>query len=183
MGRLQIDVCLTKRLHANAAIALLFHAGRQWRGVSEPCRSMKDYFLMTLISRGMFLVLVVVFGLTVACVNRPPTISKVSHQDTNENMPKTIPFSVTDPDTPFDQLQITALSGNPAVVPASGIVFKGDARGCTLTVRPAAHNYGRTKITITASDGHSQATETFEFVVNPINGDGIIIVPIPPSPP
>ena len=27
------------RLHPNAAIALQFHAGSQWRGVGEPCRS------------------------------------------------------------------------------------------------------------------------------------------------
>lgn len=28
-----------KRLHANAAIALLFHVGHHWRGVGEFCRS------------------------------------------------------------------------------------------------------------------------------------------------
>jgi hypothetical protein len=27
-----------QRLHANAAITLLFHPGRQWRGVGEPDR-------------------------------------------------------------------------------------------------------------------------------------------------
>ena len=27
-----------RRLHANVAIALLFHIGIHWRGVGEPCR-------------------------------------------------------------------------------------------------------------------------------------------------
>ena len=41
-----------QRLHANAAIALLFHIGHHWRGVGEPYRSIWAHVCWCLTPRG-----------------------------------------------------------------------------------------------------------------------------------
>jgi hypothetical protein len=105
-----------------------------------------------------------------ATQNRPPTITKISTQVTDEDFPKVVSFSVGDPDTPLDRLRLNAVSHNPALIPATNIVFSGSGPDRTMTLTPAAYQFGKTDITVEVRDGRLRCIETFSFIVNAVHG-------------
>src|SRR5260370_31611799 len=52
----------------------------------------------------------------------PPTISHIPDQSTTAGATTTVDFTINDPDSPPDQLILSAESSNPTLVPASNIV-------------------------------------------------------------
>jgi Calcineurin-like phosphoesterase/Immunoglobulin domain/Purple acid Phosphatase, N-terminal domain/Bacterial Ig domain len=98
-----------------------------------------------------------------------PGISNVPDQTTNEDAPITIPFTVTDPDTPVFRLALSATSGNTALVPAGNIFFDGSGANRTVTIVPASDQSGSALITLAVSDETTNATDTFVLTVNAVN--------------
>lgn len=73
------------------------------------------------------------------------------------------PFSVTlgDAETPLAALGLTALSGDTALIPQSGIVVQSGGGGLrTITVTPAPGRSGSTTIGLTVTDGCGESAST-----------------------
>jgi hypothetical protein len=91
-----------------------------------------------------------------------PTISPIPDQVVLLGNPvPPIPLTVSDADTPVAILVITAVSSNPALVPAAGLQFLGTEADRNLVVTPQPGVTGSATITVQVSDGLSIATEPF----------------------
>jgi hypothetical protein len=101
----------------------------------------------------------------------PPTISNIPNQFTLEdNAVGPINFTIGDPDTPLNQLNITAASSNPTLIPVGNIVFGGTGANRTVTVTPAADEFGTATITVTVTDPNGlTAQDTFTVTVVSVN--------------
>ena len=107
------------------------------------------------------------FIVRVGDVNDPPTISPIGDQLVDVNgTTGAIPFTVADPDTPVENLVVTASSSNPAVSPVDNILIGGSGAGRTVTVTAAPEVSGASVVTISVSDGRNTTTETFTVAVN-----------------
>jgi len=107
------------------------------------------------------------FQLTVNGVNDSPTIGIVPDQKTNAGVAVgPLAFSVGDIETASASLNVTASSGNPALVPAANIVLGGSGATRTVTVMPAGNEGGNATITLTVSDGQTTASSQFVLSVN-----------------
>jgi hypothetical protein len=96
-----------------------------------------------------------------------PTLSNIPDRSTSQDTPTpTIPFTVGDSDTPVGTLTLTGASSNPALVPAANIVFGGSGANRTVTVTPATGQSGLATITVTVSDGSSNASDSFVLTVS-----------------
>ncbi len=75
-------------------------------------------------------------------------------------------FTVGDAETPAGSLVVTAMSSNPALVSASGIVLGGSGADRTVMVTPKKNRTGTAVITLTVTDaGGLTATDTFVVTV------------------
>jgi len=99
-----------------------------------------------------------------------PTISDVLDQTIDEDDSVMVNFTVGDTETPAGDLNVTATSSNTTLVPKGNLVLGGSGADRTLTITPAANQFGTTTITLTVTDGAGQtATDTFVLTVNPVN--------------
>jgi regulation of enolase protein 1 (concanavalin A-like superfamily) len=73
-------------------------------------------------------------------------------------------------------LVLSAVSSNPALAPASGLVFGGSGSSRTLTVTPAADQWGAATITVRVSDGALVTARAFALTVTPVNDPPAISV-------
>ena len=64
---------------------------------------------------------------------------------------------------------LTAVSSDTTLVPATGLVIAGTAPNCTLAITPQANLYGTATITLEVSDGVLTGADTFELTVNSVN--------------
>src|SRR5206468_1482003 len=93
------------------------------------------------------------FVLTVNPVNDPPTISSVADQSTDEDSATAaIPFSIGDVDSPLDSLRVTGHSFKQVLVRDGNIVLRGSGSNRTVTLFPAANQFGTATITISVTD-------------------------------
>ncbi|MDH4377253.1 MAG: choice-of-anchor D domain-containing protein, partial [Ramlibacter sp.] len=110
------------------------------------------------------------FVLTVNSVNDVPTISNLTDRTTNEDTSTgAIAFTVGDVETAAAALTVTRTSSNTTLVPTANIVLGGSGASRTVTVTPAAHQFGSATITVTVSDGSANAIDTFLLTVNAVN--------------
>src|SRR5439155_2516436 len=101
------------------------------------------------------------------CTNTPPTISNIADQSINMNTSAgPIGFVIGDAEMIASNLVVTGTSSNPTLVPNSNIVFGGSDSNRTVTVTPAANQFGTATITVTVSDGTLTASDTFLLTVN-----------------
>lgn len=110
------------------------------------------------------------FNLTVNAVDAPPTIALVDAQPITVALvagaaSASVPFHVGDADTDLNQLQITASSSNPTVVPASNIMLSGTGANRTLRITPVSGQAGQVVITLRVSDGTTSAVTSFTINV------------------
>ncbi len=104
--------------------------------------------------------------ITVTDVNDPPTLSAPVNQSIAVNTTAgPLAFTVGDVDTDVASLTLTAASSNPALVPVANVVFGGSGANRTVTVTPAANQFGTATLTVTVSDGALTAQDTFELTV------------------
>jgi len=99
--------------------------------------------------------------------NQSPTISTVSDQTIDmDGSTAALNFSVTDKETAATQLQVTATSSNPALVPANGITLAGTDSNRSVQVMTATDQFGTATITLTVTDYQGkQASSRFVLTV------------------
>jgi hypothetical protein len=100
--------------------------------------------------------------------NSLPTISAIPPRHlTDEDTPVgPIAFTVSDMETPANDLSVHATSSNVALVPVRNVVFAGTGADRSVTITPAANRFGQATITlgVTDSDGGSRTRSlTIDF--------------------
>jgi hypothetical protein len=106
----------------------------------------------------------------VAGANQSPSISSIQNQAIPRNgTTGPLDFTVSDPETPADELTVRATSGNLTLVPngSPNIVTNGDAGGTnrTVTITPATGQQGSATITVNVGDGVNTSFTTFNVTV------------------
>ena len=109
------------------------------------------------------------FVLTVAAVNDAPIIGAIGNQTINEDNVLSLPLTVSDIDSAPASLVLSASSSNPVLVPTANIVFSGSGFVRSLQLTPASNENGSATITVTISDGISNASTSFILTVLPVN--------------
>lgn len=113
------------------------------------------------------------FVVHVTPVNDAPTVQAIENQTIPEDTATgQIPVSISDIDDAASTLTLSALSGNPALIDASGIAFGVNAetgeRWMTLT--PKADANGAALITVKVTDmGGRSSQKSFTLTVTPVN--------------
>ncbi|MFZ1728621.1 MAG: HYR domain-containing protein [Bacteroidota bacterium] len=107
--------------------------------------------------------------------NTPPTISAISNQSTNEDVPfGPLGFTVGDAETAAGSLVVTATSSNTALVPNGNISLGGSGASRNISITPASNASGTTTITVSVFDGTVSTTETFDLFVQAINDPPVL---------
>ena len=102
--------------------------------------------------------------------NSPPVISPIDDVTISEDAPTSvIAFTISDQQTPLNNLQVTRSSSNTSLVPNANIVLGGTGGNRTVIVTPVANGSGSATITITVSDGSLTTNETFVVNVTGVN--------------
>jgi hypothetical protein len=109
------------------------------------------------------------FVLTVNAVNDPPVMSAIAAQTINEDQSIVVPFTISDVETPAASLSLQAASSNLSLVGGAGLVLGGSGANRTLTLIPAADQWGTATVTVTVSDGAASAPRTFSLAVLAVN--------------
>jgi len=110
------------------------------------------------------------FVLTVNAVNDAPTITDIANRTISEDgNTGAIPFTIGDAESAATALTLTVASGNTVLVPISRIVLGGSGANRTVTITPAANQFGSALITITVADGTTSAFDRLTLTVNPVN--------------
>ncbi|MEI8651167.1 Ig-like domain-containing protein [Paraglaciecola sp. Hal342] len=107
----------------------------------------------------------VTINVTINCVNDTPTITNVSNQSTNEDVAKTVNFTVTDVETADGSLAVTRSTSNSTLLPVGNIVLGGSGSNRTVRMTPVANKSGTATVTLTVKDG-SNATRSDSFVLS-----------------
>jgi len=118
------------------------------------------------------------FILTVNPVNDPPAIfTAIPDQTIDENTSTpVVGFIVGDLETPAANLNVSASSSNPALVPNWAVVFGGSDSNRTLVVTPEPDRFGTATITVTVTDaGGSSASDSFVVTVRQIIDPPVIV--------
>ncbi|MBK7951380.1 MAG: PQQ-dependent sugar dehydrogenase [Deltaproteobacteria bacterium] len=125
--------------------------------------------------------------------NTPPTITNLADATLAEDTTLgPIAFTVGDGETAAGSLTLTAVSSNPSVIPATGLLLGGTGAARTLTLVPAADANGSATITVRVSDGTATTSDTFVATVtatndtptissfaNQVTASGVATVPLP----
>lgn len=100
--------------------------------------------------------------------NTPPTISSISDVTVVENhVAGPLNFTVGDAQTSASSLVVTATSNNQTLIPNANLTLGGSGASRTITVTPAANQFGGpATITVTVSDGIATTTTTFNVTVD-----------------
>lgn len=116
------------------------------------------------------------FVLQVTPVNDRPTISDVADTSTPEDQAKAISFTVADVDNDDATLTVVGTSSDDSLVPDASVVITAGAGGArTVTITPAANQFGSTTIRLTVSDGSLSAFDEFDLVVDLLLDDPPVI--------
>jgi hypothetical protein len=86
--------------------------------------------------------------------NFPPRISSIANQELPINATLgPLAFTVSDVETPANQLVVTASSSNNGIVPTNQIVLGGSGTNRTITFTPGTNAPGTAFVTLTVTDG------------------------------
>lgn len=104
-------------------------------------------------------------------VNGPPVFGSIADVTTDEDVDAgPIAFTLTDPDTPADSLNVTVSSSYPSLIPNGSIVLSGAGTNRFLTITPTPNRHGFSIIRITASDPQgNSSSSSFALIVLPVN--------------
>jgi hypothetical protein len=118
---------------------------------------------------------VTTFAVTVGAVNDPPVISTITTQTTNQNVAKSVAFTISDLESTVTCAgSVGITSSNTTMVPNSNIVVTGTAPNCSALITPANNEWGTTNLTILLTDSGTPmpaetSTKTFAFNVSQAN--------------
>jgi hypothetical protein len=102
-------------------------------------------------------------------VNGAPDILGLDDLSMNEDAVLPINFTLADDSTPVASLVITRSSSSEALLPDANLVLSGTTGNRTLTATPLPNQNGVTTITVTASDGTTTSSVSFDLTVNSVN--------------
>ncbi len=111
------------------------------------------------------------FTVTSSTVNAPPTISSFPDYQTPTSTPITIPFTISDAETPANSLLLGFGSSNTTLVPLQNVSFGGNGSNRTITITPVTGNTGATTMTVSVTDAGGLQTGT-NFVLTVGNTSG-----------
>jgi hypothetical protein len=100
-----------------------------------------------------------------AVTNAPPQISGIAAQEGPLNSSLSIPFTVSDFETPANQLVVTVQSSNNNSVPTNQMLLSGAGTNRMLTIMPGTNTAGSATVTLTVTDGLGAATSTSFLVM------------------
>ncbi len=109
------------------------------------------------------------FNITVNPANAPPTLSTIAPQTMLEDGVLTVPFTIGDAETAALSLVVTATSTNPAVLPATNILFSGAGGNRTVTFVPLPNQFGTSLVRVAVSDGVASNSTSFPVSVIAVN--------------
>lgn len=102
-------------------------------------------------------------------IGTPPIISGLSDQTVDEDTMATVMFTVSDGETPADELIATASSTHPVLFPLPNIEVTGNGSNRVLRVLPGSNQFGVGSVTVHVSDGGLTTQRSFSLTVNPVN--------------
>ena len=108
--------------------------------------------------------------------NSPPTIEPIDDLTINENGTGEVVVLIDDLELGSSQLEMSAESSNPGLLPVEGIAIDPYGSERTLTITPSANVHGEAVITISVSDGVDQDSTAFTLTVNEVNDPTILSV-------
>ncbi len=109
------------------------------------------------------------FNVNFLPVNDPPTISIGQTQmNLNENENGALTLQISDVDTPFDLLQLSATSANQTLLPDSGLVLGATSATTLLQIQPMCFEHGTSAVVVNISDGDNIRTTSFIVNVSPL---------------
>src|SRR5436190_951977 len=116
------------------------------------------------------------FVLTVNSVNDNPTISDIANQATNEDTATgATAFTVGDVETAGAGLTLSGSSSNTKLIPNANITFGVSGANRTVTVTPAANQFGTATITVTVTDADRSLHDALPILtVNAVNDNPTI---------
>lgn len=110
------------------------------------------------------------FTVTVNATNQAPTLQWIADQTIRENSATpALSLVVGDVDDNAESLNISGTSNNSTLLPTSGFAFAGTGANRTVTITPAANQFGTALVTITVSDGELSASRSFTLTVTAVN--------------
>ena len=109
------------------------------------------------------------FLVTISATNDRPFISDIPNQVMNEDTLLAVAFTISDAETPAHRLTLTATSTNTTLLPVTNIFFDGAGPGRLLFLKPSLNATGLTLVTVTVSDGQTNATDSFLLTVSAVN--------------
>jgi len=102
--------------------------------------------------------------------NTAPTITSMADRSTTENtVAGPIAFTISDAQTSAAALTLQAVSFNTNLLPTANIVFGGSGASRTVTLTPAANQFGSVAVLLLVGDGTNQTAETFMLNVSAVN--------------
>jgi hypothetical protein len=103
-------------------------------------------------------------------VDSPPTVSSLENQVIDENsMAGPLPFTISDAETPPDQLAILMSSSNPTLVPTRNVRSSGSGANRNLYIIPAQNQVGSATISVGVTDGKTLVTKSIAVTVKALN--------------
>ena len=104
----------------------------------------------------------------------PPTLSPIPDQVIHEDAAGSVSVTLGDPDTPLDQLTVSASSWHPTLIPQPTLQLAGAGGDRTLTFQSATNQFGTGPfgdawVFVTVSDGSQSVWRTFKVTVLPVN--------------
>jgi|GEM_PF-3691411 len=103
--------------------------------------------------------------LTVKNAPDPPLLSDIGNVNTDDEVPLSVNFTVSDQDTVYDYLTVSAKSDNPEILPDANIALSRTGADCTAMLTPIVGKAGMAKITLTVKDGDFVAEKSFTLTV------------------
>jgi ELWxxDGT repeat protein/predicted outer membrane repeat protein len=94
--------------------------------------------------------------------NTPPSVSFIEDQDTYDNNPITVAFTISDRETDPDDLTISPTSSDQTLLPNADIAPAGSGEDRTITLTPVDDQTGEVVVRITVSDGELSTTASFK---------------------
>lgn len=111
---------------------------------------------------------------TITSVNNNPAITSIGDRTLNEDGgTSTLKFTVGDVDT-TDILDVDVSSSDETLIPQTGISLSNIGNEYTLSLTPAANQFGNALISVTINDGTTDVLETFNVTVKSIDDAPII---------
>ncbi|KPA12367.1 transmembrane protein [Candidatus Magnetomorum sp. HK-1] len=104
--------------------------------------------------------------LSISPLDDPPTITNLTDQKGNMNIPLTVLFAINDLDTPVENLHLSVSSSNENLI--ESIKLSGTDNNRSIVIQPAFGQIGNTTITIELSDETNTIQKGFNLSIRDI---------------